>query len=228
MDETVSNDAQKAGGQDYEDIVNAAWRHTFAAHKLIATPKGEMAFLSKENDSNGCIGTVDVSYPSIPLFLYYCPELVNALCRPVLEFASMPVWDCDFAPHDVGRYPLATGQVYAARKPIGRTASHPPYYLYPAGTDVWDPRYIDYLHIKDALADGSVVPAGKGLGNVKRILDAYRAQGGEDVTVEPHLQVFEGLKDLEQDGNTSHVGGYRYPSSDAAFDAACNALKEFL
>ena len=59
-------------------------------------------------------------------------------------------------------------------------------------------------------------------------LDAYRAQGGEDVTVEPHLQVFEGLKDLEQDGNTSHVGGYRYPSSDAAFDAACNALKEFL
>ena len=55
-----------------------------------------------------------------------------------------------------------------------------------------------------------------------------RAQGGKDVTVEPHLQVFEGLKDLEQDGNTSHVGGYRYPSSDAAFDAACNALKEFL
>lgn len=77
MDETVSDDAQKAGGQDYEDIVNAAWRHTFAAHKLIATPKGEMAFLSKENDSNGCIGTVDVSYPSIPLFLHYYPELVN-------------------------------------------------------------------------------------------------------------------------------------------------------
>ena len=36
------------------------------------------------------------------------------------------------------------------------------------------------------------------------------------------------VKDLEQDGNTSHVGGYRYPSSDAAFDAACSALKEFL
>ena len=62
-----------------------------------------MAFLSKENDSNGCIGTVDVSYPSIPIFLKYCPELVNALCRPVLEFASMPVWTEDFAPHGVGR-----------------------------------------------------------------------------------------------------------------------------
>ena len=65
-------------------------RQTLAAHKLIATPKGEMAYLSKENDSNGCIGTVDVSYPSIPVLLKYAPELVNALCRPVLEFASMP------------------------------------------------------------------------------------------------------------------------------------------
>lgn len=87
---------------------------------------------------------------------------------------------------------------------------------------------IDYLHIKDALADGSVVPAGKGMGNVKRILDAYRAKGGAHVTVEPHLQVFEGLTALEQSGNTSHVGGYCYDSSEAAFDAACNALKELL
>lgn len=88
--------------------------------------------------------------------------------------------------------------------------------------------YIDYLHIKDALADGSVVPAGKGLGNVKRILDAYRAQGGEHVTVEPHLQVFDGLAGLERDGQTSHVGGYCYASSDEAFDAACAALRELL
>ena len=90
-DERVAQDARAAAGEAYEQLANAAWRHTFAAHKLIATPGGAMAFLSKENDSNGCIGTVDVSYPSIPLFLHYCPELVNALCRPVLEFASMPV-----------------------------------------------------------------------------------------------------------------------------------------
>lgn len=138
MDETVERDARQAGGDAYVALTNAAWRQTFAAHKLIATPSGEMAFLSKENDSNGCIGTVDVSYPSIPLFLRYCPELVNALCRPVLEFASMPVWTDDFAPHDVGRYPLATGQVYAAVKRVGPKESHPPYYLYPAGAPVYD------------------------------------------------------------------------------------------
>lgn len=141
LDETLAQKALAAGGEDYVFLTNAAWRQVFAAHKLIATPAGEMAFLSKENDSNGCIGTVDVSYPSIPLFLHFCPELVNALCRPVLEFASMPVWTEAFAPHDVGRYPLATGQVYASADPLGPKDTPPPNYLYPAGTPVWDTRY---------------------------------------------------------------------------------------
>ena len=141
LDEKVLSEAREIGGEDYALIAAAAWRHTFAAHKLIATPEGEMAFLSKENDSNGCIGTVDVSYPSVPLFLKFCPELVNALCRPVLRFASLPVWREDFAPHDVGRYPYATGQVYAAQRPLPNGAVPLPFYLYPAGTDVYDLRY---------------------------------------------------------------------------------------
>ena len=141
LDEQILGRARDIGGDDYARIAAAAWRHTFAAHKLIATPDGEMALLSKENDSNGCIGTVDVSYPSIPLFLAFCPELVTALCRPVLTFASMPVWQEDFAPHDVGRYPWATGQVYAARRRLPNGQVSLPYYLYPSGSDVYDPRY---------------------------------------------------------------------------------------
>ena len=140
-DERVFADAERAGGADYAYLAAAAWRQTFAAHKLIATPAGDMALLSKENDSNGCIGTADVSYPSIPLFLKYCPELVNALCRPILEFASMPVWTDDFAPHDVGRYPNATGQVYASIRKARNGETHPMYYLYPAGAEVYNPRY---------------------------------------------------------------------------------------
>lgn len=88
--------------------------------------------------------------------------------------------------------------------------------------------YVEYLHIKDALADGNVVPAGQGIGHVKKILDAYRAQGGERVTVEPHLRVFDGLQGLERAGEESRVGSGCYRSSDEAFDAACNALKELL
>lgn len=87
---------------------------------------------------------------------------------------------------------------------------------------------IRYLHIKDALADGHVVPAGKGIGNVKAILDDFRAMGGCAVSVEPHLSVFDGLKDLEQAGNRTQVDAYSYASSDEAFDAACNALKALL
>ena len=135
------------GGEDYAYITAAAYRHTIGAHKLIADEKGEMVLLSKENDSNGCMGTVDVSYPSIPLFLLLKPDLVRALCRPVLKFARMPIWEFDFAPHDIGRYPHATGQVYAARRErngiefINNGDVYPPLYLYPAGTNAYDFRY---------------------------------------------------------------------------------------
>ena len=37
--------------------------------------------------------------------------------------------------------------------------------------------YIKYLHIKDAKADGMVVPAGAGIGQLKTILDDFRAKG---------------------------------------------------
>ena len=87
---------------------------------------------------------------------------------------------------------------------------------------------IHYLHIKDALADGRVVPSGRGVGRIREILRDFRAMGGNAVTVEPHLSVFDGLKELEQDGKRSRTDAYSYHSSDAAFDAACGALKDLL
>ena len=87
---------------------------------------------------------------------------------------------------------------------------------------------IRYLHIKDALADGRVVPSGSGIGHIREILSDFRSLGGSAVTVEPHLSVFDGLKDLEQGGRSTRIDNYCYPSSDAAFDAACDALKKIL
>ena len=141
FDEALLEKAKKLGGDDYALIVTAAYRQSIAAHKLVADEKGEVLFISKENDSNGCAATVDVSYPSVPLFLLYAPELVRGMCRPILKFAKMPIWHYDFAPHDAGRYPTLIGQVYASlRRPKLQAdgATPAPLYLYPAEFDAYD------------------------------------------------------------------------------------------
>ena len=90
-------------------------------------------------------------------------------------------------------------------------------------------RRIVYLHIKDALADGTVVPAGDGEGHVAEILRAYIAQGGTAVTIEPHLQEFTGLQGLERPGEDRKIGlRVHYSSHDESFDAACAALRNIL
>ena len=113
FDAQLEAQARKVGGEDYALLCVAAYRHTIAAHKLIADNDGNLIFLSKETDSNGCIGTVDLSYPSSPMFLLYNTEYVKGMMRPIFHFANCDVWENDFAPHDVGRYPYAVGQVYA-------------------------------------------------------------------------------------------------------------------
>ena len=101
-----------AYGEDYYDILVASLRQSVAAHKLVRDREGNVLFLSKECGSNGCIGTVDLSYPSMPLYLLANTELLKGMMRPILKFAKMPVWPYDFAPHDVGTYPACCGQVY--------------------------------------------------------------------------------------------------------------------
>ena len=102
-------------GENYKNITSLAYRQAIAAHKLVEDTEGNILFLSKEDDSNGCIGTLDVTYPSIPLLLKYNPELVKGMLRPIIKYASSDAWDFDFTPHDVGQYPLANGQVYSTR-----------------------------------------------------------------------------------------------------------------
>ena len=84
-----------------------------------------------------------------------------------------------------------------------------------------------YLHIKDALADGTVVPAGRGIAGMAELLRGYMAVGGCAVTVKPHLRVFDGLASLER-GRPAVLPEGMWPTADAAFDAACSALKELI
>ncbi len=98
----------------YAELLSLAYRQTVAGHKLTCHG-GELQFISKENYSNGCAGTVDVTYPSIPLFLLYAPELVEGMLNPIFKMIDQGLWEHEFAPHDVGTYPLCNGQTYGYR-----------------------------------------------------------------------------------------------------------------
>ena len=108
----LADKATDAGGDKYAELLSLAYRQVIAAHKLVLDENGDILYISKECFSNGCAATVDVSYPSIPMYLYYNTELIKGMLRPIYKFAASDAWKYDFAPHDAGRYPLVTGQVY--------------------------------------------------------------------------------------------------------------------
>jgi hypothetical protein len=112
FDKLLISKLTEMGGKDYASICSLAYRQVFAAHKLTADIDGTPMLFPKENFSNGCISTVDVIYPSAPFFLYFNAELLKALLTPVFQYSEMPRWKFSFAPHDLGTYPKANGQVY--------------------------------------------------------------------------------------------------------------------
>lgn len=112
FDKGLQTDAVEAGGAEYADLLHLAYRQTIAAHKLAVDENDEILWISKECFSNGCAATVDVTYPSLPLFLLYNTELVKGMLRPIFKYVESDLWKFDFAPHDVGQYPLLNGQVY--------------------------------------------------------------------------------------------------------------------
>lgn len=145
-------------GEDYINILNASLRQSIAGHKLVQDKNGNILFLSKECGSNGCIATVDVSYPSSPLFLLYAPELLKGMLTPIFELAQKQGWAYNFAPHDAGSYPFCLGQTYGLKesctllKPSQRDkfiatstmkssselANHPLYHTFPAGNEIYN------------------------------------------------------------------------------------------
>jgi hypothetical protein len=112
FDAALERKATKLAGAAYADLCALAWRHAIAAHKLAAGPDGQPLLFSKENFSNGCIATVDVTYPSAPLFLAFNPALLRAMIDPYFSYCAGPDWPFQFAAHDLGTYPKANGQTY--------------------------------------------------------------------------------------------------------------------
>lgn len=118
LDKRIYDDAFRAGGEKYAEICSGAYRQVISAHKLFTDKEGHLLFFSKENNSNGCINTVDLTYPSAPLFLVYNPNLEKAMMTGILEYSRSGRWTKPFSAHDLGTYPIADGQVYDGDMPL--------------------------------------------------------------------------------------------------------------
>lgn len=118
LDKRIYDDGMASGNAKYAEILSGSYRHVIAAHKLFQDNEGNLLFFSKENNSNGCVNTVDLTYPEAPLFLVYNPELQKAMMTSIFDYSLSGRWTKPFAAHDLGTYPLANGQVYGGDMPL--------------------------------------------------------------------------------------------------------------
>ncbi|MBQ9295495.1 MAG: DUF4965 domain-containing protein, partial [Bacteroidaceae bacterium] len=118
FDKMIYDDGMKSGGKEYAEILSGSYRHMMAAHKLFEDKDGNLLWFSKENNSNGCVNTVDLTYPEAPIFLAYNPELQKAMMTSIFDYSLSGRWTKPFAAHDLGQYPRANGQVYGGDMPL--------------------------------------------------------------------------------------------------------------
>ncbi|KAL4241900.1 Glutaminase GtaA [Abortiporus biennis] len=125
FDEKVSKDAS-AISPDYASIVALSIRQGFAATEITVSKDAEgmfnnsdvMMFL-KEISSDGNINTVDVIFPSWPLFLYTNPTLGKQLLLPIFEYQATGQYPNAWSVHDIGmNYPKALGHNDGKDKPM--------------------------------------------------------------------------------------------------------------
>ncbi len=112
FDRELMTDLRNSGGEHYAQLGALAYRQCFAAGKFVADGNGQPLQFCKENHSNGCISTSDVFYPMSPQFLFFGPSLAKSFIVPFMNYAASERWKFPFAPHDLGTYPQANGQVY--------------------------------------------------------------------------------------------------------------------
>ena len=87
--------------------------------------------------------------------------------------------------------------------------------------------YIKYFHIKDSLSAGAIVPPGCGEANIREILERHAMYSALPffVTLEPHLETFDGLNKLV---GKAFDNPYKFESARAAFETALDDLEQIV
>lgn len=109
LDNQIATDSKAAGGDNYNILTSLAFRQTFAALEFTGTPNNILAF-QKEISSDGNVNTVDMIFPSHPLFIYINPAILKMMLDPLFINQEAGNWPFQYSIHDVGaHYPNATG-----------------------------------------------------------------------------------------------------------------------
>ncbi|KAI9741002.1 MAG: hypothetical protein M1834_002713 [Cirrosporium novae-zelandiae] len=100
--------------EHYSNIVTLSVRQSFGSMEFTIpenthNTKDAMAFM-KEISSDGNVNTLDVIFPTFPIFYVTNPDIIRLLLEPVLRYLKLGKWPHEWAIHDIGfNYPKAFG-----------------------------------------------------------------------------------------------------------------------
>ncbi len=117
FDNKVASDSTAAAGSDYATLTSLAARQVFGATQLAGTTDTPYFFL-KEISSDGNIQTVDIIFPSFPIWIYTNPTLLKLLLDPLFINQESGQYPNQYSMHDLGsHYPNATGHADGKDEP---------------------------------------------------------------------------------------------------------------
>ena len=115
LDSSIETAATSAGGTNYSDILALSLRQTYGSLDLTIpaddlTNTDDFMIFLKEISSDGNVNTLDVLYPTFPVWYVMSPEYIRYTLEPVMQYLETGAWTEPFAIHDIGTaYPNATG-----------------------------------------------------------------------------------------------------------------------
>ncbi|KAL9001934.1 MAG: hypothetical protein Q9188_005106, partial [Gyalolechia gomerana] len=130
MDSDIDSRATSAAGANYSDIVTLSVRQAYGAADLTIPANtldtNDVTLFLKEISSDGNVNTVDVIYPTFPIFYVMDPEYIRLVLEPVVQYLEMGRWPQPWTIHDIGSsYPNAIGHDngQAEQQPIEETGN---------------------------------------------------------------------------------------------------------